>query len=329
MARPLDIYTLNNAARHYAEEFAKPSRPGVNGKYVAGRQYVLQNMEALHFKDEFEVIEEILLDALSDSDRKLFQLNFDGAPRTDDELEFQLRERLAIDMDGNHIEGVIGKVEIGKRRVGTRVVEHEIRRKVSGWKKMLGLKGELLEKRFIPRPDYWPVYAGELAERLADTGVADPLPEGSEAFVNSHLATNPRISNVAAILACDAIVDALDVGSTAAEIRGRTGTQPAGVDATETGTLLFTLPMSDPAFGAAADASPGATATADTITDDSSADATGTLGYCRVAATGSGADDVLDGEAGTSGADFNFSTLAIVSGATISMSSFTVTVPEG
>jgi len=85
------------------------------------------------------------------------------------------------------------------------------------------------------------------------------------------------------------------------------------------------------AFGAAADAAPGGTATASAVTDDASADATATLGYCRASSTADGAtpvDDHLDGEAGTSGADFNFSTLAIVSGATISLTSWTVTQPE-
>ncbi len=72
------------------------------------------------------------------------------------------------------------------------------------------------------------------------------------------------------------------------------------------------LVCSDPAFGNAADAA-------------------GTLGYCRASATNDGAtplDDHIDGEAGTSGADFNFNMLSIVSGATVSLTSWTVTMPE-
>ncbi len=142
------------------------------------------------------------------------------------------------------------------------------------------------------------------------------------------MANNPRLSANCAIDACDAIVDRLDLGSTDATIRGRTGTQPSDPDATESGTLLFTLTMSATAFGAAADGAPGGVATAASITDDSSADATGTLAYCRIGSTGTGADDEIDGEAGTSGADFNFNTVSIVSGSTVSMTSLTVTVPQ-
>jgi len=145
------------------------------------------------------------------------------------------------------------------------------------------------------------------------------------------MALNTRISNECAVLACNAIVDNLDEGTGAAVIQGRTGAQPADPDTTVSGTLLFTLVCSDPAFGNAADAAPGATATASSITDDSSADATGTLGYCRASATNDGAtplDDHIDGEAGTSGADFNFNTLSIVSGSTVSMTSWTATMPE-
>ena len=102
------------------------------------------------------------------------------------------------------------------------------------------------------------------------------------------MATNTRISNECAILACDAVVDNLDEGTSNAVIQGRTGTQPADPDTAVTGTLLFTLPCSDPAFGNASDAAPGGQATASAVTDDSSADATDTLGYCRVSATNDG-----------------------------------------
>lgn len=145
------------------------------------------------------------------------------------------------------------------------------------------------------------------------------------------MALNTRISNECAILACDAVVDNLDEGTGAAVIQGRTGAQPADPDTAVTGTLLFTLVCTDPAFGNAADNTGSARATAAAITDDSSADATGTLGYCRASATNDGAtplDDHIDGEAGTSGADFNFNTLSIVAGATVSMTAWTVDMPE-
>jgi len=329
--RTLDVYTLENAAKHYAEQFTMESVKGLlSDKFIGGYGYVLQNMFDLTFKDEYERVLAALTDQLSQDDLTKFKRNFRGYhyPRSDDVLEELLLERLALNPLGEHVHGFVGKTQVGNRRVGSTIVESELRRKPTGVKKFLGMKGELIEKVFRVKPEYWPVYAGELTERAAGSDAVDELPKGAEPYTEMVLALNPRIANVAAIAAADAIVDLIDGGTSAGNIRGRTGAQPAGADETETGTLLFTLVMSDPAFGNAADGTPGGVATASAITDDSSADATGTLGYCRVAAVGTSPDDIMDGEAGTSGADFNFSTLSIVSGATISMSSFTVTMPE-
>ena len=44
------------------------------------------------------------------------------------------------------------------------------------------------------------------------------------------MATNTKISNAAAIAACDAIVDKIDVGSGTAVLRIYDGTQPADPD---------------------------------------------------------------------------------------------------
>ena len=90
--------------------------------------------------------------------------------------------------------------------------------------------------------------------------------------------------------------------------------------------------LGTPGFNGATDLAPDAEAAANAIADDVSADATATLGYCRA----SSADTIItlknahiDGEAGTSGADFNFNTLAIVSGATVSMTAWTFRLPQG
>lgn len=332
-ARPLNLFTLNNAAAYYAKEFMKPDAydPRTPTKLVGGKNFVMQNFYNFRFKDEFTFMVERVT-ALMDQGylaawKKAQADTFE--PRDDATHEALLAEWLAVNPAGEHLPGVIGKTEIGRRRVGKRVVAIEQRAPRTVGDRLRFRPGKLLEVRHRVVNDHWPVYAGEIEERAAESGVADPLPAGADPWpVSAVMATNPRIANVAAIAACDAIVDLLDGGSTAATIRGRTGSQPADPDASESGTLLFTLTMSDPAFGSASDANPGGRATASAITDDSSADATGTLGYCRCGATGSGADDLIDGEAGTSGADFNFNTLSIVSGATVSMSSFTVTVPE-
>lgn len=137
-----------------------------------------------------------------------------------------------------------------------------------------------------------------------------------------------RISNAAAKAMADTFDDQVNIGSTASVLDVRTGAQPADPDTTATGTLLATLTFSDPAFGAASDGAPGGLLTASAITQDSSADATGTAGYFRIRATGTGADDVADGECGTSGADLNFNTTSITSGSAVSITSLTVTMRE-
>lgn len=143
------------------------------------------------------------------------------------------------------------------------------------------------------------------------------------------MANNFRISNVCAKAMADTFDDQVQIGSTASVIDIRTGAQPADPDTAATGTLLGTLTMTDPnPFGSATDANPGGLLTAASITQDSSADATGTAGYFRIRATGTGADDVADGECGTSGADLNFNTVSITSGSAISITSLTVTMRE-
>ena len=89
------------------------------------------------------------------------------------------------------------------------------------------------------------------------------------------MATNTTISNDAAKAACDAVVDLLDAGAGAAKVQIYDGSQPANPDvAVTTQTKLAELTCNDPAFGDAADDDPSGKATANAITDDSSADAT-------------------------------------------------------
>ena len=135
------------------------------------------------------------------------------------------------------------------------------------------------------------------------------------------MAADPRITNATASAACDAIVDRLDTGG-AGTCKIYTATIPATADtALGAQTLLATLTFSATAFGSASNG----VATAASITSDSSADATGTAAWARWA-NGS-ATTILDCTVGTSGDDINFATVAFVSGAVISISSLTVTVP--
>jgi hypothetical protein len=111
---------------------------------------------------------------------------------------------------------------------------------------------------------------------------------------------------------CDALVDAIDAGAGAGLIEIWTAAF---------GTKLGTLTFTDPAFGAAS----SGVATASAITDDSSADATGTAAVLRV--TSSTPTTVFEGTVGTSGADLNLNTVSITSGDVISITSMTVTMP--
>jgi glutamate synthase domain-containing protein 3 len=98
------------------------------------------------------------------------------------------------------------------------------------------------------------------------------------------------------------------------------GTAPADANAALSGnTVLASLALAATAFGAAA----SGVATAGTITS-ATASASGTATFFRVLETG-GSVVVFQGAAGTSGAELNLSSTAIVSGGSVSVSSLTYT----
>ena len=94
------------------------------------------------------------------------------------------------------------------------------------------------------------------------------------------------------------------------------GTQPAtgGAETTKLAEL---------ALSATAGSTSGGVLTLGAISDDASADATGTATWFRLCTSGGTA--VVDGTVGTSGADLNFDSVSFVSGGTVSVSSFTIT----
>lgn len=112
----------------------------------------------------------------------------------------------------------------------------------------------------------------------------------------------------------NAVADACDVGS--ANAQGRLRIYTAGFS-----TLLAELNMANPAFGDAA----AGVATANAITDDSSADATGTAAVFRI--VNRDAATVVEGTVSTSGADLNLNSTSITAGVAVSVSSLTVTAP--
>ncbi len=140
-----------------------------------------------------------------------------------------------------------------------------------------------------------------------------------------------KISNAAAIAMADEFLVQMDIGSTAAVITiwDDTGTVPTEVDAGHnTNVKLATLTCTDPVSGAASDGAPGGLLTFSAITEDSSADATGTAAYFFIEASGAGADDVAMGNVATSGADLNLNSIAITAGSAVAITSMTVTMPE-
>lgn len=133
---------------------------------------------------------------------------------------------------------------------------------------------------------------------------------------------NVRLATATNNAACDAVVDLIDSGG-AGTIEIRSGTQPATANDAATGTLLATLTFSATAFGAAS----AGVATAAAITQDASADATGTATWARIK-NGSAAT-VFDCDVGTTGATINLNTVSITTGGTVSITSFTITHPSG
>lgn len=134
------------------------------------------------------------------------------------------------------------------------------------------------------------------------------------------MALAPSISTAARNAACDAIVDLVDVGSPPGFLKIYDGTPPANASAALSGnTLLAQLTMSATAFGS----SSSGVATAATITDDSSADATGTASFFRI--TNAAGTAIIQGSVGTSGCDLNLSSTSIVVGGTVQVSSLTYT----
>jgi hypothetical protein len=136
------------------------------------------------------------------------------------------------------------------------------------------------------------------------------------------MAADPRLTNLAASAAADAVVDRIDTGG-AGTIKIYDGTIPTDADtALGAQVLLATLTFSATAFGAASNG----VATASAITSDSAADATGTATWARIA-NGAGTTQ-LDVTVGTSGEDINFNTAAFVTGATVAITALTYTQPK-
>jgi len=120
----------------------------------------------------------------------------------------------------------------------------------------------------------------------------------------------------------DAAVNAISATLNSGEVLIYSGTAPANADAALSGnTLLAQLTLNATAFGAAA----SGVATANAITGDTAADATGTPTFFRLRTSGSTV--VYQGTAAATGAELNLSGLTggqILIGAPVSISSLTM-----
>lgn len=138
-------------------------------------------------------------------------------------------------------------------------------------------------------------------------------PEQVNRFLNGRLflnAGNPHWY--------DAAINAVTALLNSGKMQILSGAQPAA-DAALTGTMLATLTFGATAFGA----SSGGVATANAITSASAA-ASGTAGYHALLESNN-TTVVATGNVGLSGADLNFNSLSISSGANVSCSAYTIT----
>lgn len=150
------------------------------------------------------------------------------------------------------------------------------------------------------------------------------------------MASATEIANATAAAMLDnAINTLLNSGTGDGIINIYTGAAPVDCEAAVTGTLLGTCVLNATPFGAAADLAPGARITANAITSDTSADATGIAGYFRAYSTNSGTDAsklvcYIQGSAGEAAdsTDLTLDDKNIVIGGTIAITSWTITMPE-
>lgn len=133
------------------------------------------------------------------------------------------------------------------------------------------------------------------------------------------MALNPKFSDTAANAAANAMAALCNGG----DLKLYDGTQPANANtAISTQTLLATLTFNATAFGSAS----AGVCTAAAITS-AAAVATSTATWFR-ALKSDHSTVVFDGSVGLSGANLNMNAVAIVSGATVSVSSLTLTATE-
>lgn len=141
------------------------------------------------------------------------------------------------------------------------------------------------------------------------------------------MATQPTIRMSAAQAALDAILALLNTGG-GGRIEIFDGSMPASCATADAGTKLAILPLSATAFAASVDGPSGlAQATANAITSDTNAAATGSADYFRAKA--SAGTVILQGTVGTATTDMILNSVNIASGDTVALTSWVVSLPDG
>lgn len=186
--RVLNTKTLDGFARACAANFTQESRYSKTNPAVAtyGREWVLQCLVNLYYKDEFEHVVAAIKPRLGSAVLAEFENETAKrfTPRTDEVFAAELAKRLAITPDGEHIPGKIGCVLVGSRPVATRIAVYEkkgsMRKRLAAYE--AGETPPVPVMMSITKRADWPIYAGEEEERALPGGVADPLPDPKTVF---------------------------------------------------------------------------------------------------------------------------------------------------
>lgn len=143
------------------------------------------------------------------------------------------------------------------------------------------------------------------------------------------MAANPLISMSAAQTMADALTALLNTGFI--QVYSAPTTIPATLETAITDQVLLAadIALSATAFGASTDNGDGtAKATANAITSDTDADATGTAAFFRGFASNH-TTAVIQGTCGTSAADMILNTTSIRQHGTVAVTSWTIQMPDG
>ncbi len=328
MHRTLNTATLDMAAQAWVGQWYAPTvwSKIVGDRAIGGRDWVAQSFHNADYMDEFDYLYKRFIVELGPTAKADFLATTGDMFTRRNEADFEevLARKLAINPAGEHIKGMVGTGICGQRLAGMHTIEVETRESLAYRRRM---KLDKSHRRTYLKvvPNRIDIYQGEFEEH-GHQNLADFIRDQSGATVmNIDFAT--------ANAALNAVVDSVDGGGGNATIDIRSGAQPVDPDSAATGTRAAALVMAATAFGASADQSDGTVdAAAAAISDSTAETATQTAGYFVVGTTATAptlSDQMISGEVGTSGADMNFNTVAFVSGATVSLTSYVITMSQG